>query len=412
MRPRASLGVGKPVLRLVCAAVFTKELTMQTFLNAPNPAMQARPGSGFRILSIALMTAVLSGCLTGQRMSTSGGDNDAVVQGGDVRMVEITPQLVAANAGAAATNALPAELSGYRPDTYRIQPGDMLLVTVWDHPELTTPAGTMQQAATNGRLVYPDGTLFYPYAGTIKVEGMTIQELRSTLTSRLAKYLRNPQLDVNIANHGGQVSMEGAFTNSAPQSITTVPLTVSKAVGAAGINVRDADLSGLVLTRDGSSYTIDLDAMNRKGNTAGDIYLKPGDRLYLPFNDRKEVYVLGEVSRPQAITFKTSDMSLTQALGRAGGLDQVTSNGDAVYVIRGVDASQLTATAPSAATVYHLRAKSPAAFAVADAFSLKAGDVVFVGAAGITRWNRFLSQLLPLSGILRNAANVQNDVTN
>jgi polysaccharide biosynthesis/export protein len=383
---------------------------MQTFLNAPEPATRARPGSGFRILSVALMAAVLGGCFPGQKMSR-GGDNGAVVQGSDVRMVEITPEFVAANRGAPMTDALPAEVREYRPDTYHIQAGDMLLVTVWDHPELTTPAGTMQQAATNGRLVYPDGTLFYPYVGTIKVEGMTIQELRSTLTNRLAKYLRNPQLDVNIANSGGQVSMEGAFTNTAPQNITTVPLTLSKAVGTAGINTRDADPSSLMLIRDGSSYTIDLDATSRRGNL-GDIYLKPGDRVYLPFNDRKEVYVVGEVTRPQAITFKTSDISLTQALGRAGGLDQITSNGDAVYVIRGVDAAQLTATAPSSATVYHLRAKSPAAFAVADAFPLRAGDVVFVGAAGITRWNRFFSQLLPLSGIVRNAANAQNDIQN
>jgi polysaccharide export outer membrane protein len=35
---------------------------------------------------------------------------------------------------------------------------------------------------------------------------------------------------------------------------------------------------------------------------------------------------------------------------------------------------------------------------------LRPGDVVFVGAAGITRWNRFVNQLLPFSGILRNAS--------
>ena len=37
---------------------------------------------------------------------------------------------------------------------------------------------------------------------------------------------------------------------------------------------------------------------------------------------------------PNAISFKTSDMSLTQALGRAGGLNPETSKGKAVYVIR------------------------------------------------------------------------------
>ncbi len=351
-------------------------------------------------MSASLM---LSGCLTGQQMSR--GDASAA----DMRMIEITPQYVASGENTIAAAELPAELTEYRPQSYVIQPGDSLLVTVWDHPELTTPAGTQQAAASNGRLVYPDGTMFYPYAGTIKAAGMTIEELRSTLTTRLSKYLRNPQLDVSVVGSGGQVALEGAFNNTAPQSLGTVPLTLSKAVGAGGINVEQADLSGLTLIRDGRRYNIDMDALHRRGNS-GDIYLKPGDRLYLPFNDRKQVYVMGEVLRPQALTFKTSDMSLTQALGRVGGLNQITSNGDAVYVIRGIDAANLAAQAsPGAATVYHLRAKSPAAFASASSFSLRAGDVVFVGPAGITRWNRFLSQLLPLSAFINSAANAQSN---
>ncbi len=61
------------------------------------------------------------------------------------------------------------------------------------------------------------------------------------------------------------------------------------------------------------------------------------------------------------------------------------------------------------ATVYHLDAGSPAAFALADRFPLRAGDVVWVGPAGVTRWNRFLTQLLPLSGIISNAASAQYD---
>jgi polysaccharide export outer membrane protein len=363
-----------------------------------------------RLCAIAAATIALGGCV-GQHMSTSSFNDGEVVQGTDMRMVEITPQFVASGENTVSAFQVPAELMEYRPQSYQIQAGDTLLVTVWDHPELTAPAGTQATAASNGRLVYPDGTMFYPYVGTLKVEGMTIEELRSTLTSRLGKYLRNPQLDVSVTGNGGQVVLEGAFTNTAPQGLNTVPLTVSKAVGAAGINLEQADISGLTLIRDGRRYPLDMDAMNRSGG-GGDIYLKPGDRLYMPFNDRKQVYVLGEVVRPQALTFKTSDMSLTQALGRSGGLNQVTSNGDAVYVIRGVDASHLTPQTPSAATVYHLRAKSPAAFALASSFSLRAGDVVFVGPAGITRWNRFLSQLLPLSGIINSAANAQDSLTN
>jgi polysaccharide biosynthesis/export protein len=73
-------------------------------------------------------------------------------------------------------------------------------------------------------------------------------------------------------------------------------------------------------------------------------------------------------------------MSLTQALGRAGGLNQVTSNGDEVYVVRGIDAANLASqTSGAGATVYHLGAKSASAFA--------------------------------LSGIINSAANAQNNFT-
>lgn len=344
-------------------------------------------------LACVVALAVAIGGCTGQQMTMRSAANDSLVQGGDVAMVAITPELVAADRP---VQRLPAELADYRPEVYRIHPGDTILVTVWDHPELTTPAGNQQQAVTNGRLVQPDGTFFYPYAGKINVSGMTIEELRSTLSSRLAQYIREPKVDVNVVGYGSRIALQGAFVDTSPQEVTTVPLTLSQVIGKARIDSEQADLSGLVLTRDNRNYKLDLDALNRNG-VAPDIYLKPGDHLFLPFNDRKEVYVIGEVLRPQAITFKTTDMSLTQALGRTGGLNPITAKGSAVYVIRGIEER-------TQATVYHLDAKSPVAFTLADRFSLRPGDVVWVGPAGVTRWNRFLTQLLPLSGIISNAA--------
>ena len=355
----------------------------------------------FHSCAIAIMAIALGGC-AGQHMSTRGSGNAGSIGGSEPQMVAITPELVAPQR---TTEPVPAELTGYRPDTYHIQPGDTLLVTVWDHPELTTPAGNQQQAVANGRLVQADGSFYYPYAGKMKVSGMSIEELRSTLSSRLAKYLRDPQLDVNVVGYGSRVALQGAFTDTSPQDITTVPLTLAQAIGKAGIDAEQADLSGLVLTRDQRNYRLDLDALNRDGSVAPAIYLKPGDHLFLPFNDRKQVYVIGEVLRPQAITFKTTDMSLTQALGRTGGLNPVTAKGSAVYVIRGMEDLQQTP-----ARVYHLDASSPTAFALGDRFPLHAGDVVWVGPAGVTRWNRFLTQLLPLSGIISNAAAAQYDI--
>ncbi|UOV04292.1 polysaccharide biosynthesis/export family protein [Pseudoxanthomonas mexicana] len=131
----------------------------------------------------------------------------------DVRMVPITQALVAAPRTAV---VLPPVLAQYRPEAYRIQPGDTLIVTVWDHPELTTPAGNQQQAATNGRLVQPDGSFFFPYAGKLNVTDMTIEQVRSTLASRLSQYLKSPQVDVNVVGHGARVTLQGAFEDTTP----------------------------------------------------------------------------------------------------------------------------------------------------------------------------------------------------
>ncbi len=314
-----------------------------------------------------------------------------------MQLVQITADLVSSPATDQTGNAVPPELLNYQPEAYQIGPGDTLYITIWDHPELTSPAGSQQQTLPNGRLIRPDGTLFYPYVGTIKAGGMTVEELRQIISKKIADYVDDPQVDVSVIGYGSQrITLEGAFAKTDPQSVTAVPMTLAQVVGTAGVDTALADLSDLVLTRDGKDYHLDLNASGA-GAVQG-MYLKPGDRLFLPYNDSREVYVMGEVIRPQAITFKTSNLSLTQAIGRAGGLNPITSNGDAVYVIRGV---QNLAREP--ATVYH-SAHSPAAFALADNFRVHAGDVVFVGPAGVTQWNRVLSQLLPLSGIVGNAA--------
>lgn len=354
------------------------------------------------VLVLASTFSLLGGCVwaPGQHLSTSRLFHADNAENSHVQLVPITPKLLAMDQAAAQSAAVPATLLAYKPQPYHIGPGDLLYITVWDHPELTSPAGPQQQSVANGRLVRSDGTLFYPYVGQIKVAGMTIEALRKAISDKLATYIEKPQVDVSVIAYDSQhITLSGAFLKTTPQPVTAVPLTLAQAIGVATIDPQQANLSNLMLTRGGNTYHINLDRLDHGRDLARNIYLKAGDQIYLPYNDRQEVYVLGEVTKPMAIPFKTSDLTLTQALGRAGGLNQTTAKGKAVYVIRG---SKNLENKP--ATVYELNAHSPEAFALADDFQVKPGDVVFVGAAGVTRWNRFLTQLLPLTTALSSAA--------
>ena len=350
----------------------------------------------------------LHGCVfaPGQHLDTDHLTREQSPESARLELVPITPRLLAVQDAARKAEQLPRELLDYSPETYRIGANDVLHITVWDHPELTAPSGPQQSLEANGRVVRPDGSLFYPYIGQVKAAGLTVEELRASIAQRLTKVVTGPQVDVAVLSYASRkVVLSGAFEDTAQQPVTSAPLTLLEAVGKAGVKTADADLSALMLKRDGREYRLDLDSLNRSGANLGRLYLKDGDQLHLAYNDRRRVYVMGEVLQPRALPFKTRDFNLSDVLGSVGGLRPETSNGRAVYVIRGVDDLER-----DTAKVFHLDAKSPTAFVLAERFMLQPQDVVYVGSADITRWNRFISQLFPSASLLSTGVNIGDDL--
>jgi polysaccharide export outer membrane protein len=360
-------------------------------------------------LPLAAVALSLSACVfaPGQYVSLpnplfSGGNvpDDAPVQ-----VIPISAKVIALQEADQQEIKIPQALLDYQPSDYRIGVGDQILVTIWEHPQLTNP-GTTQNLDSASRLVREDGTMFYPYAGNVQAAGKTVEELRKELTSKLARFLSSPQVDVSLARTNSQrVAFSGAFINKTPINLSVVPVSLDEALGRATVESEKADFSNLTLTRDGQVYVFDLDKLTQMGAPLADVYLKPGDSIHLPYNDQKKIYLMGELRQPRSLTYRTSTISLADAIGQGGGNVQTTTKSSAVYVIRNTSANPAIVTQ---ASVYQLDLNDPLSLVMSDRFQLKAGDVVYIGAPGIVRWNRFISQLFPSLGLINTANNIAN----
>ncbi len=279
------------------------------------------------------------------------------------------------------------------PETYdyEVGVGDVLQITVWDHPELTIPAGSQRSAQESGNLVHSDGSIFYPYVGKVHVEGMKVTEIREMITDRLDDYIESPQVDVAVAGfRSKKIYVTGAVGSPGTYPITNLPMRLVDAISAAGGISDNANWSQVILTRDGQEFRLSLRDIYENGNAAQNVLLRPGDVVNVSRAEDNKIFVLGEVTRPQSVPMGRNGMSLAEALSDTGGLDEREADASGIFVFRKAQPGQ-----EHGIDVYQLNAKDAAALVLADSFQLQPRDIVYVTAAPLARWNRVLSLLVP-----------------
>jgi polysaccharide export outer membrane protein len=282
-----------------------------------------------------------------------------------------------------------------KPAPYKLGPGDVLQITVWDHPELAAAQGQQVQNSkpgdpTQGFVIDGQGDLTFPYVSRpIHAAGMSVHELQRRLDSELSKVFRQPQITVRVASYrSSQVYVDGEVRAPGGETINDIPMTLTEAINRAGGFTPNADRSHLTLTRNGTSYPIDLTLLIKNDKNPQDIMLQPGDMLRVTGRDENTAYVMGEVNKPTAVAPTTDGkLTLSEALAQAGFLNQNTANPRQLYVIR-----QEKDKKPQ---VYHLDSASPVSMLLANQFDLQPKDVVYVDNGPLVRFNRVLSLLLP-----------------
>ncbi|WP_108223522.1 polysaccharide biosynthesis/export family protein [Cereibacter johrii] len=274
---------------------------------------------------------------------------------------------------------------------YRIGTGDILGITVFDHPELLLTGGGEAQGESGFR-VQADGTVAFPYVGAVKAKGRAPEAVREELRTRLAAFVPEPQVDVRVMAFNSQaVSVTGEVRTPNRQPLTTVGLTLLDAVNAAGGLTETADARRVTVRRGGRSYPVDLEGFLSAGLGSNNPVLRPGDIVTVPRRLAREAYLLGEIVKPAAVDLSTEPLTLTQALSRQGGILERRADARGVFVFR--------ANGGAGMKVFQLDARSPTALLLGTRFLLQPGDVVYVTRAPLSRWNDTISDLLPSVGI-------------
>lgn len=378
---------------------------------------------------VLLMPCLAAGCASvapglhfdGQASNSSGTSAPDSASGGqdttNAVLKQITPQLVKQERELREKQVSQdiSKLLG-KPGAYTIDTGDVLSIVVWDHPELSNsatvatggPVGPGSDASTSattappaGFIVDHEGMIQFPYAGTIKVAGLTQDQARNLLISKLSKYLKQPKVTLRVQSYRSKrVYVDGEVKNPGLQAINDIPMTLVEALNRAGGVLPTGDQSQIVINRAGTNYHINLPQLVQRGVNPGSIMLANGDVVRVRSREESKVFVSGEVVSPRALPMYNGRLTLNDALGESGGINPTSGDGSQIYVVRKNGTDQI---------VYQLDGRKPGALAMAEGFELSPKDVVYVAATPLANWHRAISLILP--GALSSAVGAVTPMT-
>ena len=363
-----------------------------------------------KLTALLLLTGLLAGCGTAPGMymrSTGSNSSSPFTPATPEPVIDFTlVQLTGDNVGKYADLGTPGnpaaaskgpKLAATETGPYRLGLQDVLRINVWGQPDFLPTLSAVSAGGVSsvplGRTNNEEGKLFFPLIGSIPAVGLTVPEFRTNLTKALAKFVKDPQIDVDVAAFRSQrVFLAGEVKTPGVVAITDIQLRIADALAAVGGTTAEADLGSIQLTRDSQSVTLDLNRLYFGGDIASNLTLQHGDILTVPDRQARKVFLLGEVMQPKSYLLHRGRVSLAEVLADAGGTNPLSANAGEVFVMRRDPSGR--------PLVFQLDARQPVALLVADRFDVLPRDLVYVNPTGATQAIRILNQYLPfLQGV-------------
>jgi polysaccharide biosynthesis/export protein len=305
--------------------------------------------------------------------------------------------------------------------------GDVLNTTIFE----AAPGGLFTPATAAGarpgnfvdlppQAVDQKGSIYIPYAGEIPVAGHTIPEIQQAIVARLRNRAIEPQVVVSFnQQHASVVSVLGDVNTPGALALNSVGERLLQVIARAGGPKFEAIESYVTLQRDGKRVRVLLSRVVH--DPRENIFIRPNDVIFVT-HESPTFTALGAINQNTfatntEIAFDVETLTLSQALGKAGGFTDQTSDPAQVFVYRYEDRSLLEKlgvdtkrfTYDRIPTIYHVNLRDPSGMLLSSAFQMRSKDVLYVANAKVVDYYKLLT-LINNTGV--TVSNTANAVTN
>ena len=367
----------------------------------------------WRVAVGAVLFGLLAGCGTTPWLPSSGPLRSQVAdegQRGGALLVEVTEaaarQLLAGQRRLMFSEVMANDTAL----SYVVGKGDVLEISIWEAPPALlfsnalldtrgVAAGVTRAALFPEQTIASTGTITVPFAGTLRADGMTLQQIEAAIAERLKGKANQPQVIVRLArNASSSVTVVGEVSRSSLVPLTPRGERLLDALAEAGGVRQPVGKMSVQVTRGDLVASLPLETIIR--DPRQNIQLRPGDvitALHQPFS----LTVLGATGKNEELNFEAQGITLAQALARAGGLQDARADSSGMFIFRLEDPAVFahqTAPLPLDAdgrvpVIYRVDLKNPATFFVAQRFPMRDRDVVYVANADAAELQKFLNLL-------------------
>lgn len=264
---------------------------------------------------------------------------------------------------------------------YHLGPGDEFSFLVRGRPDISVASV----------IVAPDGMVSLPRIGLMKIQGMSLTEVTERVRNHLKQYYEAPEVTLLMrAYRNNRIYILGQVAHP---GVVHLPgsATLLEAIAMAGGVIKDTagnspPLNRCIIGRGKDKVIwLDLRDLLEHGNIALNARLRNGDVVFIPQGQNVVAFILGEVRQPGPILLR-SQMTVLEAIARAGGMTK-DADPTKVYLIRPSGDKTL---------VYEINAKLWVERAdLRKNLVLREGDFLYVGELGVSRFNYYLTRLLP-----------------